>query len=168
VTASYLPPLASYPTTRLRRNRRDPWSRKLVAEHVLTAADLIWPVFVHDEEGRAPVPSMPEVYRMSLSALVDAAGEWIDGMSSKDYPGYDKVIAKLKEANMESMVASGAAWIGSPREIVAAIGRLEQDYGKFEHASLQINFNTISRDAALASLRLFGAEVLPHFADAGR
>ena len=75
MTASYLPPLASYPTTRLRRNRRDPWSRKLVAEHVLTAADLIWPVFVHDEEGRAPVPSMPEVYRMSLSALVDAAGE---------------------------------------------------------------------------------------------
>jgi alkanesulfonate monooxygenase SsuD/methylene tetrahydromethanopterin reductase-like flavin-dependent oxidoreductase (luciferase family) len=103
-----------------------------------------------------------------LHSLVDAAGEWIDGMSSKDYPGYDKVIAKLKEANMESMVASGAAWIGSPREIVAAIGRLEQDYGKFEHASLQINFNTISRDAALASLRLFGAEVLPHFADAGR
>jgi porphobilinogen synthase len=75
VSASHLPPLASYPTTRLRRNRRDPWSRKLVAENVLSAADLIWPVFVHDEEGRAPVPSMPEVYRMSLSALVDAAGE---------------------------------------------------------------------------------------------
>ena len=103
-----------------------------------------------------------------LHSLVDAAGEWIEGLSSKDYPGYDKVIAKLRDASMESMVASGAAWIGSPREIVAAIGRLEQDYGKFEHASLQINFNTISRDAALASLRLFGTEVLPHFADAGR
>ena len=75
MTASYLPPLAPYPTTRLRRNRRDPWSRKLVAENILTAGDLIWPVFVHDEDGRAPVDSMPDAYRLSISALVDAAGE---------------------------------------------------------------------------------------------
>jgi porphobilinogen synthase len=75
VTQSHLPPLAPYPTTRLRRNRRDPWSRKLVAESVLTAGDLIWPVFVHDEDRRAPVPSMPDAFRLSVSALVDAAGE---------------------------------------------------------------------------------------------
>src|SRR5688572_31132031 len=75
VTQSFLPPLAPYPTTRLRRNRRDPWSRRLVAESVLTAADLIWPVFVHDEDGRAPVPSMPDAFRLSVPALVDAAGE---------------------------------------------------------------------------------------------
>ena len=65
MSQSFLPPLAPYPTTRLRRNRRDPWSRKLVAESVLTAGDLIWPVFVHDEDGQAAVPSMPEVFRMS-------------------------------------------------------------------------------------------------------
>jgi porphobilinogen synthase len=60
----------------MRRNRRDGWSRRLVQEHVLTAADLIWPVFVHDERaGRAPVPSMPGVDRLSIPALVDAAGE---------------------------------------------------------------------------------------------
>jgi alkanesulfonate monooxygenase SsuD/methylene tetrahydromethanopterin reductase-like flavin-dependent oxidoreductase (luciferase family) len=99
-----------------------------------------------------------------LRSLVDAAGDWIEGLSSKDYPGYDKVIAKLRDASMESMVASGAAWIGSPREIIAAIGGLAQDYGQFEHASLQINFNVIPRETALASLRLFGTEVLPHFA----
>src|SRR5437667_9007886 len=75
VTQTYLPPLAPYPTTRLRRNRRDPWSRKLVAASVLTAGDLIWPVFVHDEDGRAPVPSMPDTFRLSIAALVDAAGE---------------------------------------------------------------------------------------------
>src|SRR5438128_7346662 len=75
VTQSYLPPLAPYPTTRLRRNRRDPWSRKLVAESVLSAAARICPVFVHDEDGRAPVPSMPDACRLSISALVDAAGE---------------------------------------------------------------------------------------------
>jgi len=71
VTQSYLPPLAPYPTTRLRRNRRDPWSRKLVAESVLSAGDLIWPVFVHDEKGREPIPSMPGAWRLSTAALVN-------------------------------------------------------------------------------------------------
>src|SRR5215831_2897835 len=52
---SFLPPLAPYPQTRLRRNRRDAWSRRLVAESVLTAADLIWPVFVHDEGHKQPI-----------------------------------------------------------------------------------------------------------------
>ena len=75
MSQSFLPPLAPYPTTRLRRNRRDPWSRKLVAESVLTAGDLIWPVFVHGEDGRAPVPSMPDAFRLSIPALIDAAGE---------------------------------------------------------------------------------------------
>jgi len=75
VTQSYLPPLAPYPTTRLRRNRRDPWSRKLVAESLLSPGDLIWPVFVHDEKGREAIPSMPGIWRLSVAALVDAAGE---------------------------------------------------------------------------------------------
>jgi porphobilinogen synthase len=60
----------------MRRNRRDDWSRRLVAEHVLTPADLIWPVFVHDRKvEREPIASMPGVDRLSLAALVDAAGE---------------------------------------------------------------------------------------------
>jgi porphobilinogen synthase len=74
VSQPFLPPLAPFPATRLRRNRRDGWSRRLVAETVLTAADLIWPVFVHDEEGRAPIESMPGVFRLSVPALVDLAG----------------------------------------------------------------------------------------------
>ncbi len=70
------PPLGAFPRIRMRRNRRDDWSRRLVAENVLTPADLIWPVFVHDERAaRAPVPSMPGVDRRSIPALVDAAGE---------------------------------------------------------------------------------------------
>ena len=76
MTRSPSQPLGAYPRIRMRRNRRDEWSRRLVAENVLTAADLIWPVFVHDERAaRAPVPSMPGVDRLSIAALVDAAGE---------------------------------------------------------------------------------------------
>jgi len=75
VTELFLPPLPPYPQSRLRRNRRDPWSRKLVAESVLTAGDLIWPVFVHNEGRREPVESMPGAFRLPIAALVDAAGE---------------------------------------------------------------------------------------------
>src|SRR6202167_1050713 len=65
----------AFPRTRLRRNRRFDWSRRLTAEYVLTAADLIWPVFVHDDKtARAPIPSMPGVDRLSIAALIDEAG----------------------------------------------------------------------------------------------
>jgi porphobilinogen synthase len=66
--------LGAYPRTRLRRNRRDDWSRRLVAETVLTSADLIWPVFIHDADSATPIPSMPGVDRLGLGQLVDAAG----------------------------------------------------------------------------------------------
>jgi porphobilinogen synthase len=75
MTASHLPPLPPYPTSRLRRNRRDAWSRKLVAENTLGAGDFIWPVFVHGDGKRAPVESMPGAWRLPIPALVDAAGE---------------------------------------------------------------------------------------------
>lgn len=62
-----------YPTTRLRRNRKDAWSRALVAEHRLSAADLIWPVFVQEGENKhTPIPSMPGVQRLSIDLLVKA------------------------------------------------------------------------------------------------
>ena len=75
MTQNFMPPLPPYPTSRLRRNRRDAWSRKLVAENLLSAGDLIWPVFVHDEKDRMPVDTMPGAFRHSIASLVDAAGE---------------------------------------------------------------------------------------------
>ncbi len=63
-----------FPRVRLRRNRADDWTRRLVAENRLTVDDLLWPVFVHDREGREDVPSMPGVARLSISELIDAAG----------------------------------------------------------------------------------------------
>ncbi len=70
------PPAPGFPTTRMRRNRATPWSRRLVAENVLTPADLIWPVFVVDGKNqRVPVASMPGVERLSVDLVVAAAGE---------------------------------------------------------------------------------------------
>ena len=68
--------LGRYPQTRMRRNRRDDWTRRLVAENRLAAADLIWPTFVHDEDvAQAPVGTLPGVHRLSVDRLVDDAGK---------------------------------------------------------------------------------------------
>src|SRR5262245_8070774 len=65
-----------FPAVRLRRNRMHAWSRRLVAEHVLTSADLIWPMFVAEgKQTRTPVASMPGVDRISVDLAVSAARE---------------------------------------------------------------------------------------------
>ncbi len=66
----------AYPHTRLRRNRADGWTRRLVAEHRLSADDLIWPVFVIEgDAAREPVASMPGVDRLTVDLLTKAVGE---------------------------------------------------------------------------------------------
>ncbi|HYR26469.1 MAG TPA: porphobilinogen synthase [Aquabacterium sp.] len=63
-----------FPLHRPRRLRKDAFSRRLVSEHTLSAADLIYPVFVLDQdEGSQPVLSMPGVERLSRSRLYAAA-----------------------------------------------------------------------------------------------
>ena len=70
------PSFASFPNTRMRRNRRYAWSRRLISENHLTANDLIWPLFVHEGTNRAePIRSMPGVERLSPDLATDAAHE---------------------------------------------------------------------------------------------
>jgi porphobilinogen synthase len=72
--SAMLPIQAPMPSTRFRRTRQSPAIRALVAENVLTAADLIWPVFVRDGDGvTEPVASMPGVNRLSVDRVVEAA-----------------------------------------------------------------------------------------------
>jgi len=59
--------------TRMRRMRRDDFSRRMMRESVLTADDLIYPVFVHALKGRAAVPSMPGIERLSIDELLRVA-----------------------------------------------------------------------------------------------
>ena len=63
-----------FPGTRMRRMRRDDFSRRLMREHTLTADDLIYPVFVLEGANRTEaVASMPGVERMSLDRLLPVA-----------------------------------------------------------------------------------------------
>jgi len=65
---------AAYPATRLRRARASGWSRALHAEHRLSPADLIWPLFVTEGIGvEQPISSLPGVSRWSVDLIVDRA-----------------------------------------------------------------------------------------------
>jgi porphobilinogen synthase len=65
-----------FPSTRLRRNRRTDWSRRLVAENRLSVDDLIWPIFVQEGTAkRTPIPSMPGVERLAVDLLADVVGD---------------------------------------------------------------------------------------------
>ena len=67
-----------FPLVRMRRMRRDQFSRRLVRETNLSADDLIFPVFIKEGRGdRQAVPSMPEIYRLSIDLLLQEAEELI-------------------------------------------------------------------------------------------
>jgi porphobilinogen synthase len=69
-------PAGVFPRVRPRRNRSADWVRRMVAEHRVTADDLVWPVFVQEGEGRRdPIPSLPGVHRMSVDLLPEAVAE---------------------------------------------------------------------------------------------
>src|SRR6201996_2433117 len=66
----------NFPAIRMRRLRRHDWSRRLVAEHALSPADFIWPIFIVDGQNkREPVQSMPGVDRLSVDLVAGAAEE---------------------------------------------------------------------------------------------
>lgn len=68
-----------FPTTRMRRMRRDDFSRRLMRENKLSVDDLIWPVFVLGGEAqKEAIPSMPGVYRMSIDLLLKEAAELVE------------------------------------------------------------------------------------------
>ena len=67
---------SQFPASRMRRVRQHDWSRRMVTEHHLAVADLIWPVFVQEgQQQRTPVGSMPGVDRLSIDLLTEAAKE---------------------------------------------------------------------------------------------
>jgi porphobilinogen synthase len=68
-----------FPATRLRRNRRTDWSRRLVSETRLTVDDLIWPLFVTEGKNcREPISSMPGVSRLSMDLLVEEVARAVE------------------------------------------------------------------------------------------
>jgi len=75
--------IGSYPSTRLRRNRKNDWTRRLVQENNLSTNDLIWPIFIREGNNiKEPIKTMPGVYRHSL----DNIGKLIESAIKKGIP----------------------------------------------------------------------------------
>ena len=71
--------IGSYPGTRLRRNRKKDWSRRLVQENALSPNDLIWPIFICEGKNiKESIKTMPNVYRHSIDRIAKLVESAID------------------------------------------------------------------------------------------
>ena len=119
-------------------------------------------MFCHEDATRAREIAREQLDRY-LESVVSAASDWTSGMSSKDYPGYDKIFAGIASETFETQTAKGAAWVGTPDQISEQIADVQELSGGFEIASMQVNFSNIAYEDALGSMALFSEKVMPHF-----
>jgi alkanesulfonate monooxygenase SsuD/methylene tetrahydromethanopterin reductase-like flavin-dependent oxidoreductase (luciferase family) len=120
-------------------------------------------MFCHEDARQARDLSRTafEAYFQALTAVTE---DFVTGPATRDYAGYQESMAKMRAFTLESQIASGGAWIGTPDEIVDIIARGVATMGPYEHASLQINFSNLPLDQAQRSMRLFAERVMPKFA----
>ena len=98
-----------------------------------------------------------------FSSLVESASDWESGETSEDYKNYDKIIAQLKQENLDTQMEKCSAWVGSPNNLIDMIRSYDEEVGGIDDASLQVNFTTISYEQAYDSIRLFSEKVIPAF-----
>ena len=117
----FTPIVAPFPKTRLRRNRRDAWSRRLVAETRLKAADLIWPVFILDGRNRRePVSSMPGIERLSVDRLLPLLEEATE-LGIPAIALFPVIDAQLKTADGAAALDPDSLMCRAVRAIKAAV-----------------------------------------------
>ncbi|WP_435867753.1 porphobilinogen synthase [Halomonas salifodinae] len=110
-----------FPAARLRRMRKDDFSRRLMRENVLTPADLIWPVFVLEGENRREaVPSMPGVERLSLDLLIEEARD-AQALGIPALALFPVVDAELKSELAEEAYSASGLVQRSVRALKAAV-----------------------------------------------
>jgi porphobilinogen synthase len=125
--------VGSYPATRLRRNRRDAWRRRLTAEHRLSVDDLIWPIFIIDGAAQTvPVNAMPGVQRVSLDRLeahvADAAALGIPALALFPVTPMERRDAEASEAtNPENLMCRAARLLKAAYPQMGLIGDVALD-----------------------------------------
>jgi porphobilinogen synthase len=106
--------LGRFPVRRMRRMRRDEFSRRLMRENRLDASDLIYPVFVLDGEKRSEaVSSMPGISRLSIDLLLKEAERAV----ALDIPAlaiFPVVDASLKTPGWTPTPATGRTGSSTP------------------------------------------------------
>lgn len=99
-----------------------------------------------------------------LRGLAEAAKEWMHGASTKDYPGYDKMIAQVSSDTIENQIGQGVGWIGTPDDLAQMIRDYNEKVGGIDSASLLVMPSTMRVEHAERSMRLFAREVMPKVA----
>jgi alkanesulfonate monooxygenase SsuD/methylene tetrahydromethanopterin reductase-like flavin-dependent oxidoreductase (luciferase family) len=122
-------------------------------------------MFCH-KDGKVARDTAREPFEDYFKAVSESVSDWTSHKTvSKDYRDYDKSMEKMKASTLEGQIESGGAWIGTPDEIRANIASAFDKFGRFEHASIQVNFGTLDFAEAQRSMRLFASDVMPAFAD---
>ena len=147
-----------FPTTRMRRNRHDLATRRLVAENALSVDDLIWPIFIKDGDGAPePVASMPGVSRSSINGLAkhveEAAKLGIPAIALFPVTPAALKNAEAREAlNPENLICSAARILKAEFPQIALIGDAALDpYTDHGHDGL-IRAGYVANDETLAML----------------
>jgi alkanesulfonate monooxygenase SsuD/methylene tetrahydromethanopterin reductase-like flavin-dependent oxidoreductase (luciferase family) len=96
-----------------------------------------------------------------LKGLADAAKEWLTGASTKDYPGYDKLMAHVLSDSAEKQVQGGSAFIGTPADIAEMLHDYNTRVGGIDSVSLHFTPGHMPVEKAERSLRLFAEGVIP-------
>ncbi len=111
------------------------------------------------------VETAKQPFNRHLDALIAAARGWGEGVTSKDYPGYERMLEGLRRNDFDAMRAKGLAWCGTPEQICDMIATAYRDIpGGVDSVSAQVNFHDLPVEKAAASMRRFAERVMPRFA----
>jgi porphobilinogen synthase len=122
-----------FPQTRLRRNRGDDWTRRLVAENRLSVDDLIWPIFLREDDDPADaIASMPGLRRLTVAEAVEAVGRAADlgipavGLFPK-VPDHLKTPGCEEAVNPQNLICRGLRAIKQAVPSVGLVGDVALD-----------------------------------------
>jgi alkanesulfonate monooxygenase SsuD/methylene tetrahydromethanopterin reductase-like flavin-dependent oxidoreductase (luciferase family) len=117
------------------------------------------------------LPERAEAYALAreptnghLRGLAAAASDWLKGASTKDYPGYDRMIAQISAETFEDQIAKGVGLVGTAADAIGMLRSYWEEVGGFESASLHVLPSTMSVEAAERAMRYFAAAVTPKLA----
>ncbi len=114
------------------------------------------------------LPSRDEAYAVAreptnghLQGLAAAAAEWLKGASTKDYPGYDKMIAQISKETFDDQISKGVGLVGTPADVIEMVRAYATEVGGLESASLHILPSTMLAEVAERAMRHFSSEAMP-------
>ncbi|MFE4371734.1 LLM class flavin-dependent oxidoreductase [Streptomyces sp. NPDC056835] len=113
-------------------------------------------------DGDAARAAAREPVNRYLRLLAEATEEWTTGgVRSAAYPGYERMIEKLRHDDFDRLYERGSALVGSPDEITAMLLDYHAACGGFETASIQFSFSDLDPELARTSIELFATQVMP-------